>query len=254
MLQLSRQTKILILVMVLISGIGVISAWLYYRYENAAEDPRVKDARLLLSRYDELMQNGKFDEGLKLLDSIEQLYQSVPCYGESFEMGVIQNNRGSAWLTMALYNTEDSIHKSEMLVLAHKETLLSIATYEKWLQQFDSLPYGEIKLNVEQCFPEQDPAFAGLDYQRIIDRRIEEIELAKIETPRRLSVSYSNLGIIQRHQYQQDSAILSYIRALKLWNRNPAAKNNLNTLLDREAEDESILRQLFPPDRRKPEN
>jgi hypothetical protein len=66
-------------------------------------------------------------------------------------------------------------------------------------------------------------------------------------------VAYANLGIIQRHQYHQDSAISSYMAALKLWKRNPTAKNNLNTLLGRPAEDESIIDQLFPPDRRKPD-
>ncbi len=240
--------------MFIIVGIGITFAWLYYRYENAAEDPRVKGARLLLEEYDGLMKSGKFDKGLILLDSIEQIYKAIPCYSESFEMGVIHNNRGSAWLTLALYNTDDSMRKAEMLVLAQKEVRLSIVSYEEWLQRFDSMPFTELKSMVEQCFPERDPAFTEWDYQRIIDRRIKDIELAKIETPRRLSVSYSNLGIIQRHQYQQDSAIQSYIKALKLWNRNPSAKNNLNTLLGREAEDESILRQLFPPDRRKPEN
>ncbi|MFC2101478.1 hypothetical protein ACFLS7_00620 [Bacteroidota bacterium] len=251
---MSKPTKILILILILIVGIGITFAWLYYRYENAAEDPRVKEARLLLEQYDGLMQEGKFDEGMVLLDSIELIYQTVPCYTESFEMGVIHNNRGSAWITLALYNTDDSMRKAEMLVLAEKEVRLSIASYQSWLSRFDRMPSGELISEVEHCFTEQDPSFADFDYKRIVDKRVEDLKLAKVETPRRLSVSFSNLGIIQRHQYQPDSAIQSYIQALKLWNRNPTAKNNLNTLLGREAEDESILRQLFPPDRRKPEN
>ncbi len=240
--------------MLILVGTGLATAWLYYSYQNAAEDPRVKEARLRLEEYDGLMKNGKFDEGLVLLDSIEQIYSAVPCYRESFELGVIYNNRGSAWLTMALYNTDDSMRKAEMLVLASNETMRSINVYEEWMRRFDTISFSEIQSEVITCFPEEDPAFDGFDYQRIVDRRIGDIQLAKIETPRRLSVSYSNLGIIQRHRYQLDSAIQSYIKALKLWNRNPSAKNNLNTLLGRETEDESILRQLFPPDRRKPEN
>jgi len=239
--------------MLIIVGAGLAAAWLYYSYQNAAEDPRVVEARLLLEEYDVLMKNGKFDEGLVLLDSIQQLYNAVPCYRESFEQGVIYNNRGSAWLTIALYNTDDSMRKAEILILASKETTRSIYAYEEWMQKVDTMSFSEIQSEVIACFPEKDPEFEGLNYQRIIDRRIADIQLAKIETPRRLSVSYSNLGIIQRHQYKPDSAILSYITALKLWNRNPSAKNNLNTLLGRETEDESILRQLFPPDRRKPE-
>lgn len=251
---MTKQTKILFLVLFIIVGTGLTAAWLYYRYENAAEDPRVKRARLLLEEYDRLIQDGKIDEGLVLLDSIEQIYRITPCYSESFEMGVIHNNRGSAWLTIALYHTDDSLRKGELLALARREVNLSIQYYQTWLQRFDTMSPAEIKKEVRQCFPIPEMDLSEEDYQRVIDRRTEDIELAKIETPRRLSVSYSNLGIIQRHQYQQDSAILNYIKALKLWNRNPSAKNNLNILLGREVEDESILKQLFPPDRRKPEH
>ena len=240
--------------MVILVAIGLTIAWIYYRLENAAVDPRIKAARILLIDYDEHMKKGKFAEGLLLLDSIEQIYLNIPCYTESFEIGVIYNNRGSAWLTMALYNTDDSLRKAEMLVLAKAEIKHSIAIYEQWIQRFDSLPEGQLQSSVVQCFPKHDPAFQKVDYQRIIDRRLEDVKLAKIETPRRLSVSFANLGIIQRHQYQQDSAIESYIKAIKLWKRNPTAKNNLNVLLGRETEDESIIEQLFPPDRRKADN
>ena len=240
--------------MVILVAIGLTIAWFYYRYENAAVDPRIKEARILLSEYDEQMKEGNFDEGLLLLDSIKQIYLKVPCYTESFEMGVIHNNRGSAWLTMALYKTDDSLRKVEMLVLAEREIRNAIAIYSQWLSRFDSIEGKKLRSVVIQCFPKHDLSLQQIDYQRVINRRIEDIELGKIETPRRLSVSYSNLGIIQRHQYQQDSAIESYIKALKLWKRNPTAKNNLNTLLGRETEDESIIDQLFPPDRRKPDN
>lgn len=251
---MTRQTKILLLVLVILAGSGLLAAWLYYRYENASEDPRVKGARLLLDQYDKLIQNENFEEGLILLDSVEQIYERTPCYSESFEMGVIHNNRGSAWLTIALYKTEDSLQKAELLAVASKEICLSIRIYEEWLRRYDTMSPSVMKMEVEGCFLRQDSVLGGTDVQRIIDRRVEDLELAKIETPRRLSVSYSNLGIIQRHQYEQDSAVQSYIKALKLWKRNPSAKNNLNILLGREAEDESILEQLFPPDRRKPEN
>lgn len=249
----TKQTRNLVLVMLILVVLGVIAAWVYYRYENAAVDPRIKDTRLMLKEYDELMQEGAFEKGMVLLDSIEAIYQHVPCYANSFEMGVIYNNRASAWLTMALYKTSDTIQKAEMLELAKREIIRSIHFYEKWLEKYEPYTDKQIQAEVIRCFPSSDPVFQGEDYLRILNQRIDDIQLAKIETPRRLSVSYSNLGIIQRHQYQQDSAIQSYITALKLWKRNPTAKNNLNTLMGREPEDESIIQQLFPPDRRKPD-
>jgi tetratricopeptide (TPR) repeat protein len=251
--QFTRQTRNLILVMIVIVVLGVVAAWIYYRHENAAVDPRIMDARLMLKEYDELMKEGAFEDGMVLLDSIEHLYQKVPCYANSFEMGVVFNNRASAWLTMALYKTHDSLQKVEMLELARREIIRSIRFYEAWIAQYESYTDKQIQAEVIRCFPSSDPIFQGKDYLRILNKRIDDIKLARIETPRRLSVSYSNLGIIQRHQYQQDSAIQSYIKALKLWKRNPTAKNNLNTLMGREPEDESIIQQLFPPDRRKPD-
>jgi len=253
MLRITNQTRNLLLVMAGIVVAGVLIAWIYYRYQNAAEDPRVKEARILLNKYDELMQEGAWEEGLQLLDSIENIYRKTPCYAGSFEMGVIHNNRGSAWLTMALYKTGDSMQRSEMLVVAEKEIRASIRSYQQWLQQIEPLTEEQVKTIVIRCFPANDPVFEGKDYLRILQKRVHDIQLARVETPRRLSVSYSNLGIIQRHQYLQDSAVLSYMTALKLWKRNPTAKNNLNTLLGRPQEDESIIEQLFPPDRRKPE-
>jgi hypothetical protein len=181
------------------------------------------------------------------------IYRALPCYAGSWEMGVVHNNRGSAWISLALYKSSDSLRKAELLFSAETNIRLAIAVYGRWLATFDTAPVPELKASVLKCFPPDDPAFRGLNYQRIVEKRLKDLELAKVENKRRLSVAYANLGIIQRHQFQQDSAITSYLAALKLWKRNPTAKNNLNTLLGRPAEDESILDQLFPPDRRKPD-
>ena len=125
----TRQTRNLILVMLVIVVLGVLAAWIYYRHENAAVDPRIMDARLMLKQYDELMKEGAFEEGMVVLDSIESIYKRVPCYAHSFEMGVINNNRASAWLTMALYKTNDSLQKVEMLELARREIIKSIKLF-----------------------------------------------------------------------------------------------------------------------------
>lgn len=253
MLHIAKPTRILLVVMGIIVVTGVITAWLYYRYENAAEDPRITETRIWLGRYDDLMQAGNYEEGLLLLDSIEQIYLRIPCYATSFEIGVLQNNRASVWITLGLYKTTDSTQRAEMLVLAEKAVREAIQSYQNWLQQVDSLSPAQIREMAVACFPVTDPALQGENVDRLINRRIENMELGITETKRRLSVAWSNLGIVQRHQYQQDSAVISYITALKLWKRNPTAKNNLNILLGKPAEDPSIIEQLFPPDRRKPD-
>lgn len=253
-MHIKRQTLILILILVILAGIGIGIAWTYYRYENASEDPRVTGARRMLQTYDELMREGRYEEGFLLLDSVEEIFSRIPCYAGSFEMGVVFNDRGSAWLTIALYKNGDSARKEELLSLAERSIRQSIRTYENWLQWIDSMPAEQLESWVEQCFPASDPVFGNVNHERMVRRRIEDLNLARIETKRRLSVVYSNLGIVQRHRLLQDSAILSYMTALKLWKLNPAAKNNLNTLLGRPTEDESIIKQLFPPDRRKPGN
>lgn len=245
--------KRLILILTGIAVVGVLAAWLYYRQQNAAEDPRVSKAREFLLQFDRLMREGKYTAGFPLLDSAESIYGAIPCYSESYEMGVIENNRASAWLGMALYTATDSVQKTEWLFQAGLSVRKAIHRYQQWYDRFNLRSKEEINKELSPCFTAREVTFTGLNHQKILSKRIEDIELAKVENPRRLSVAWSNLGIIQRHQLLQDSAIDSYMTALKLWKRNPVAKNNLNTLLGRPQEDESIINQLFPPDRRKPD-
>ena len=206
-----------------------------------------------MTGFDRLMKEGQYAEGLSLLDSVEAVYCSIPCYTDSYEMGVVYNNRGSARMALALYQTGDSALKNELLHHAEMEIKQSIMLYEAWKRKFDGMTNGMISSYVHACFPARDSFGNNPDYDRMLKKRIGDIELARVEINRRLSVSYSNLGIIQRHLYQQDSAMVSYMKALKLWKRNPTAKNNLNTLLGRPQEKGSLIEQLFPPDRKTPD-
>ena len=80
-----------------------------------------------------------------------------------------------------------------------------------------------------------------------ISKRVSEIVDAQNETPRRLSVAYTNLGIIKRHQEKYKDAIDCYTKAIELWDMNLAAENNLNTLLGRPLKKQNMLRKIFPP-------
>lgn len=199
------------------------------------------------------MQDGKYSEALTMTDSAALIITKFPCYNNSYEPGVVENNRGSAIMGMAIYQPGDSIRKRELLCQAERHIRRAITIYEQWLALHEISTRETLIKETAGCFRKDDPALKGKLIDDLIAKRISDLELARVETPRRLSVAWSNLGMVQRHQYQQDSALASYLKALKIWKRNPTAKNNLNMLLGRPPEDESILDQLFPPDRRKPD-
>ena len=77
------------------------------------------------------------------------------------------------------------------------------------------------------------PSYTLEEQQKFIDNRVEEILDSQTEINRRLSVSYTNLGIVYRYRLQYDSASICYQEALNLWERNLTAENNLNVLLGR---------------------
>lgn len=252
---MSKGTKYILIIMVSISIIAISVAYFYYSGLNNAEDPRIVESKKMLVEFDKRLAKTDYNETLffPLLDSIEDIFTKVPGYSNSFEMGVVYNDRASAKILIAIYNLTDSMDKKVMLESAKNDVQKSIEIYQAWIDEFQSLSKEEIKNKISPYFNRNDKAFEGLDFEKILNRRVENIELAKVETPRRLSVSYTNLGIIFRHQLDFDNAIENYEKALKLWKLNPTAKTNINTMLGLPLEDESIIRKLFPPDREKSE-
>ena len=205
----------------------------------------------MFREFDELMKEDKFASALPLLDSIEFLLLRVPGYKVSYEPGIVYNNRGSAYLSMAIYGGKDSTEKSGLLELAEKNIDSAIVIYNCWLEKNSSLSKEELSEKIKPFFAENDLAFNGKNYNKILKKRAEDLALAQKETPRRLSVTYTNLGIIQRHQYKQNEAVESYIKAIKLWKDNFTARNNFNVLMGKPPKDRSIIDQLFPPDKNK---
>jgi tetratricopeptide (TPR) repeat protein len=59
-------------------------------------------------------------------------------------------------------------------------------------------------------------------------------------------VSYTNLGIILRHQGDIKGALKSYKKALELWDKNLSAENNINILIGKPIRERSTLERLFP--------
>lgn len=249
--RVSRKTRILLISVISISIISFLTAYLYYSGINKSEDPRVVPARYMFSRYDQFVKESDTENAFRVLDSIEQLYARVPGYSDSFEPGLIKNDRASLFIKQALYETHDSVRKSELLDTAMLITKDAIRYYENWIQKNGTLNQTEILKSITPFFPEGDPSFQGKNYKRILQKRVKDIILAQHETPRRLSVAYTNLGIIQRHQYKQNEAIESYTKAMKLWKDNPTALSNLNVLFGKPPKDRTFFQKLFPPDKNK---
>lgn len=250
--KITKQTKILLIFLVCISSIGFAIAYFYYDNVNKSEDPRVYEARKMLIQYDNLMKELKYLETFPILDSIYNVFNSTPGYEGSYEFGVIYNNRASVYISMALYDSLISKdEKDNMLRIAEENVMKSINVYNHWIDSVGKMSDNDIQKMVELSFNSQKQAFEGKNIQNIINKHIEDLIFAKIETPRRLSVSYTNLGIIQRHQLKTEEALLSYTKAITIWKDNFAARSNLNVLMGKAPEDRSIIDKLFPPDRKK---
>jgi hypothetical protein len=246
-----RHHKTLLLVLSGITAISFAAAYFYYRAENSAEDPRIVGAKYMLKQYDELIAEKKYSDVFSLLDSIETIFSKVPGYSTSFEPGIVYNNRGSAFLSMALYEVTDSTEKQQLLGFAQKNLDTCILIYQRWIDRCADYTREQWLAEVAPGFSSDDPAFQGKEVEAILNKRVDDLLLAQKETPRRLSVAYTNLGIVQRHSYMQAKAMESYILAIKLWKDNFTARNNFNVLMGIDPEDRSIVDKLFPPDKNK---
>jgi tetratricopeptide (TPR) repeat protein len=249
--KIAKPTKILLLILFAIAILSFAFAYLYYSSKNKAEDPRVVETKFMLQRFDLLMSELNYTSALLLLDTIQAVFTNIACYRESYETGMVFNNRGSAFLSMALYEVEDSIEQQKLLGFAGENLDSSIRIYKNWLSQYEYLPADSITKILTPCFRKDDKAFSDSDSKVILKKRVEDIVLAQKETKRRLSVSYTNLGIVKRHQYLQNEAIECYKQAIDLWGDNFTARSNLNVLMGNPPKKRSVVDQLFPPDKNK---
>jgi hypothetical protein len=205
-----------------------------------------------MSEYD--LQSGGISSftSFPLLDSALAVYRQFPDYETSFETGVIYNNRCSGLLLMALYDTTLTIEvKTGLLELSLDYCDSSIMVYKKWIYDWGDLSAEEIAARLELYMRENDAIFDGFSYKKIFTRRVKDITLAQIETPRRLSVSYTNKATIHRHLLEQDSALFYYTKALSLWKDNRTARSNLSVLMEGEPLKPKLIEALFPPDKNK---
>lgn len=201
------------------------------------------------------MRDNRFSAALSLLDDIEAIYQGTPGYRDAFELGVIENNRASVYLVQAeterLSSGQIPVELIENdLNMARKHILAAIGIYKVWMRSHESLGRQQIEQLLSPHFTTDDLALAGARVQRVIAKRVNDIAAAIEEMPRRLSVTYTNLGVIARYQGHPDVARQHYEKAISLWQHNNVARNNLNVLLGKPTENRSFFEKLFPPSKK----
>ncbi len=249
---ISPGTRKILAITVSVTTLAVVFAFFYYRGVNRSEDPRVSEARFYMTEYDRLAGGADSYAWFPLLDSARLIYRSVPGYADSWEIGVIYNNKCSGLLMEALYDsTVTDSERNTLLELSVIYCDSSIAVYNRWLDEWEELDEEEIAMRVKEGMDEDDSSFAGFDFRKISGKRVRDLILAQIETPRRLSVSYTNKAAAYRHLMMQDSALVYYERALELWKDNRTAESNLSVLLGGEPLKPGLIKSLFPPDRKK---
>lgn len=246
----NKTSRALIIIMCALVLSGVAVSYVYYNNMNKSTDPRIVQARTLYEKYNAYAQIGAYESIFSLMDSIESIYTALDHYKNSYEVGVLYNNRAATFLTILLYTEEmEQIEQDSLLRIAENSAKLSIEIYDQWLEFYENKDLAEIELSISDEFKRGLENYDTKQKNNYLRNRVKEIQDSQTETKRRLSVSYTNLGIIYRHKLQYESAANCYKKAIDLWDRNLTAENNLNVLLGRPIKKRSFIQKLFPPER-----
>ena len=247
----------IVVIMIMVVIIGIVVARTYYRSTNRSVDPRIVRARELYSGYDNYARLGDYHAIFALLDSVELIYNDTKHYKGSFELGVVENNRAAALLTIALYRDSipgaadpfPELTSDSIISLAEIHVKQAIETYDRWNSTFEEKTNLQIRMVIKSDF------LSGLNTsdpdmkEKYLETRVKEIERALEEYNRRVSVCFTNLGLIYRYRGEFEAAVRQYETAIRLWDRNLDAENNLNKLLNRPVKKRNLLQKLFPPER-----
>ncbi len=249
----------LILILLIISVISIAIGLTYYNLENQKIDRRVIAAREYYATYNELASSYDFVTLLQLLAKTEHVYQQVRHYQNSYELSVLDNNRSAILLTIALFRDSvktmivpDSFQNYsfvDLLNLANYYSTKAIEGYQGWKMKFQQLDDSQLELEVRKDFFDGFPESSESSKEKALFKRIKEIETARDEVDRRLSVAFTNRGVIARHLEDYQEAARCYKIALDLWSENLDAENNLNILLNQPIRRKGVIEKLFPPEK-----
>lgn len=157
--RLNRSSYVLILIMLSIFLAGLWFANNYYGKFNSAEDPRVVRAKELYLNYNILAEQKKYHEILSLLDSIESIYCSYRDYKDSYEIGVMYNNRAAVYLNLVLFEPVSENEKDSLTALSLKNLTHSIEIYENWKNIFGNFTEVELYNYFKPVYNQNDTAF-----------------------------------------------------------------------------------------------
>ncbi len=248
-----------ILIVILLIGISVFVSNRFFTKVNQSVDPRIVDAREAYQKYDEYTQANEFWKALHLLDSIETIYNRWEHYRNSYEIGVLNNNRGAIYLSLSMH--KDSIalpgdnqifrnySSDSLLALAEQHIRMAIGIYTGWKNETADLNESDLIAQVKESFLKESDLLNKRPLKDYLKNRLDEIEKNKEEINRRLSVSYTNLGMVLRQKQLFDEAVQSYLIALNLWNKNLTAENNLNKLVGKPQVKRNFFQKMFPATR-----
>ncbi len=247
-------TKKVLSLVIIIAATIFIGSYFYYDSINKAEDPRILPAKELYLQYDKELESDEYVQSLSLLDQMLAIYRSTPGYQNSYEIGVLLNNKATVYLVELETEllTKGNVEKEALtkpLAVAADYTTQAISIYKNWMEEMGSLSEEQIKERISPYFKPNDPAFKDMDVETLLNKRVRLMLDAQIETPRRLSVSLTNLGMINRYLGNLQEAKENYESAIELWDRNYTAQDNLAILLNQPVKKRSMLSRLFPPEK-----
>lgn len=252
---ITKSFRVLIVIMITLVIGGIFIAKTYYRNINRSIDPRIMPARELYSQYDTYAQQGNYYNLFNLLDSIESIYRSIKHYDSSFELGVLYNNRAAAILIISMfadsipneYNPYVGFTVDSLVSIAELNIGKALRVYNTWLRGYAGKSSDEIQKIIEYQFLVGFEAIPKKVTSEYLKARVKDIEEAIAENDMRLSVCYTNMGMVFRLRGEYEEAVQQYEKALTLWDRNLDAENNINRLLGRPIKKRNFIQKLFPP-------
>jgi len=231
-IKISKSGKIIISIAVLITISAAFISIFYLRVTKKSEDPRITDTHKLYTKYEKMIKNEDFNNAFKVLDSIEAIYSKYDDYKNSYEVGLLKNSKAVIFITLAVSAHNDSL-KRNFLDSAKFYASNSITIFEHWLKEYAQLSRNEIIIKIDEHHMTEDSHYQNKNLVDIINKRADNILKAQKETPRHLSIAYTNLGSVYQYFGENKLAIINNRKALDLWGGNKTAKNNINILIDR---------------------
>jgi len=249
MADVNNSSKKIFLIMAVIATIGFAVSYFYYGNVNKNTDPRLIEAQEILSRFDNINKLDSPFVAIELMDNLQYKLQSIDLYKNSYEMGVVINNRASVYIMMAIYDDKYTNMKDSLFNLSLSDLKVATTVLNNWIDNNKTIDKNAVKAKLKTAYTNEKELFKNIDIDKAVDKRLEEIELAKTETPRRLSVVYSNIAVVKRHTNELDEAIKYYQQAIELWPENHETKNNLKVLMGEKPEKRNVIEKLFPSKR-----